>query len=323
MRVLFVSNSYSPAVQLQLEGLRALDVHVSIVFCDRVGEGRFTYLTLPFRLKRQISAFRPDIIHVQFGGIQAAIAAFLARGRCVITFHGTDLHGGTRTPSLISALSQRAGVWCSRYAARLAAWNIVVSKSLCEYLPYGISNVCVIPTGVNLDCFKPMDRKSCLAQLKLDPKVRWVLFCDYGHDPIKRRDLANAVLEKTRSFGYRSHMLELHKVDHKLVPLYLNASSALLLTSDKEGSPNIVKEALACNIPIVSVDVGDVRSRIGNIAGCFVCAQDVNELANALCSVLERPSRCKNQERILDDLDNRRICERIIEVYNNIFQNRI
>ena len=320
MKVLLVSNTYSPAVQLQFEGLLSLGVDISILLSNRLGEGRFTYLTLPFRLKRQISAFKPDIVHVQFGGVQAAIATFFIRirSRCVVTFHGTDLHGGTRTLSFISALSQRIGVWCSRYAARRAAWNIVVSKSLCQYLPQNILNVSVITTGVDLDSFKPMDRKKCLAQLKLDPEVQWVLFCDYSHDPIKRRDLANAVVEKTRSLGYQSYLLELNKVDHDLVPLYLNAATVLLLTSDKEGSPNIVKEALACNIPIVSVDVGDVRSRIGNVAGCSVCAQDIDELASALCSVFDGPGICDAYEKVRDDLDNKKICRRIIKIYETL-----
>jgi len=318
MRVLFVSNQYSPAVQLQVEGLRAMGVDVFLLVSNRAKQGRCTYMRLPFLLKGQILAIRPDIVHVQFGGVQAAIAAYLIQNGCLITFHGTDLHGGTRTTTLVSGLSQRIGVWCSRFAAKRAAWNILVSKNLCSYLPNGVSNVSVIPTGVNFDCFKPMDRKQCLAELKIDPKTKWVLFSDYNYDPIKRRDIANAVVDKTRSLGYPSCLLELHQVDHDLVPLYLNAASALLLTSDKEGSPNIVKEALACNIPVVSVDVGDVKSRLGNIVGCHVCAQDVDELASALCNVLEGPGRCEAREKVRDDINNIKICEKIIKIYERI-----
>ena len=77
----------------------------------------------------------------------------------------------------------------------------------------------------------------------------------------------------------------LRRVPYNQVPVWLNASDVLLLTSLHEGSPTIIKEALACNVPVVSVDVGDVRERIKEIQGCYLALPDPNELAGKLCLV--------------------------------------
>ncbi len=320
MKVLFVSNSYSPAVQLQVEGLRSLGIDVSMLLSDRASLGRLAYVWLCRHLKKRLREIQPDIVHVQFGGVQAAIVASAIPNRCVITFHGTDLHGGTRTPSFVSALSQRFGVWCSSYASRRVVQNILVSETLREYLPKSVSHACVIPTGVDFNCFKPIDRNECLTALKLDPEVRWVLFCDYSHDPVKRRDLADNVLAKVQAAGHRGRFLELSGVEHEMVPIYLNAAHALLVTSDKEGSPNIVKEALACNIPVVSVDVGDVSTRISGIDGCHLCSRESGEIAAALCRVLESPGRVYARDQVSSEIDNITVCKRIVSVYESIGQ---
>ncbi|MEI6647017.1 MAG: glycosyltransferase [bacterium] len=318
MKVVMLSNQCGPAVRLQVEGLRSLGVNVIPVIVDRARLGRWAYLDMRRLLKQQVDAIRPDIVHVQFGGVQAAIAALAIPKRCIVSYHGTDLHGGSRSRSCFSRVSKRLGVWCSRFAIRHTAYSIVVSESLLKYIPADCGTVCTITTGVDYECFKPLDRGSCLKDLGLDSAVPKVLFCDSSHDPVKRRDLADVAIEKLRTAGIECELLELNNVCHEKVPLYLNASYCLLVTSDKEGSPNIVKEALACNIPVISVDVGDVADRIRNINGCYICERDSVSLAKALRQSLAGLGRCESRELVRSDIDNKIICKRLFTLYEAI-----
>ena len=117
-----------------------------------------------------------------------------------------------------------------------------------------------------------------------DPDVFHVLFATNG-DPVKRPELANVAVDRLRSMGVRGKMHYLRGVQNEEVPVWLNASNVLLLTSLHEASPTIVKEALACNLPVVSVNVGDVSERIKGIEGCYIALPDPNDLAAKLSLV--------------------------------------
>ena len=102
----------------------------------------------------------------------------------------------------------------------------------------------------------------------------------------------------------------------------MSAADALVLTSMHEGSPNVVKEALACNLPVVAVDVGDVRHRIGAVAGCVLCADDRPEtVAAGLVAVLQRGRHIAGRETVLD-LDERITAEKTIAVYRQAINGR-
>ena len=318
MKILVVTNHNAPVVRLQIDGMKALGVEMQLLLSERAAIGRNVYLHLHRRLTAVVNDYDPDVVHVQFGGVQAAVASIVVPNRCVVTFHGTDLHGGTRTPNVLSAISQRVGVWCSRFAARRVASNILVSENLRSRLPRGATHVDIIPTGVDFEKFRPIDRSSCLTELGLDDSIRWVLFCDCNNDPVKRRELAEAAVSTLNTLGCRASLLLLHNITHDRVPLYLNAASVVIVTSDKEGSPNIVKEALACNTPVVSVDVGDVAARIGGLDGCLVSAREPVALANALNNVMSRSARPSFREFVRPAIDNTIISRRLLSVYERV-----
>jgi len=318
MKVLMISNNNGPAVRLQVAGLQATGIHIKLLVLDRVSMGRAVYIKLRHSLQNELAEYVPDIVHVQFGGVQAAVTAAICPQRTVVTFHGTDLHGGSRTPNWICTLSQRVGVWCSHYAAKRVAFNILVSENLRSYLPARSAPAEVIPTGVDFERFMPKDRQACLATLGLNPNVHWILFCDQNRDPVKRRDIADAVISDLRKLDISATLLTLNGVNHDQVPIYLNAVSALLITSDKEGSPNIVKEALACNTPVISVNVGDVATRIHGLDACEVCPHSSQHLANAVARVVKRTCRPDIRNRVRSQFDNTLICQRIMNLYEHI-----
>jgi glycosyltransferase involved in cell wall biosynthesis len=102
----------------------------------------------------------------------------------------------------------------------------------------------------------------------------------------------------------------------------MNAADVLLVTSSHEGGPLVVREALACNLPIVSVDVGDVRKRISNLQGCVLCENNrATTIAEALVRVLERSLRVDGRDAI-SDMNQTDIARRIISVYEQALRGK-
>ena len=307
------------AVHLQEIGLRKLGVDISVLFLDREGLGPRVYRDAYSLIKKATRELDVDLVNVQFGGIQALQAVRAVGRRAVVTFHGTDLHGGAPR-TLAKLFRYKFNVLCSRWAAKRAGWNIVVSDNLLYSLRGVTNRVSVIPTGVDFDQFKPMDREEALNKLCLNKNKSYVLFCDYCHDPIKRRDLADRSVAYARKILPDVKLLELHRVSHKEVPLYLNASTCLLITSDKEGSPNIVKEALACNVPIVSVDVGDVRMRIKDVRYCEIVPRDAEQIGKMLVKVISERGRTNGRETARKLIENRIVCQKILSIYERVMK---
>jgi glycosyltransferase involved in cell wall biosynthesis len=170
---------------------------------------------------------------------------------------------------------------------------------------------------VDLSRFRPKDRLRCQVALGWDPDRRHVLFPASRDRPEKRYALAQTAVALLDG---DAAVVELHHLDgvaHEEMPTWLNACEALLLTSTHEGSPNVVKEALACDVPIVSVDVGDVRDRIETIDGCFIAEPTPQDLAAKLESVLERRGRINGRDRI-SELSLERVAEKVRDIYETL-----
>ena len=212
-----------------------------------------------FRLSAQIARFDPALVHAQYGTVTAMLAA-LAAGRrpLAITFRGGDLNRipvNQRSPIL-------AGPAVSQLAAFRAGLIVCVSEGLRQRLWWRRDRVTVLPSGVDAKLFRPEARDDARTRLGWPPGDRVVLF-NAGRDRRnKRLDLALAAAAWARRTwpGLRLEVLD-GEVDPGRVPTIMNASDCLLVTSDTEGSPSVIQEALACGVPIVSVDVGDVAER--------------------------------------------------------------
>jgi glycosyltransferase involved in cell wall biosynthesis len=187
---------------------------------------------------------------------------------------------------------------------------------LAKALPATIdrSKVHIIPNGVDLDRFRPIDRELCLRELGWGADAFHIV-SGAGDDPLtKRLELTRKAAASTRELGVCAEVHVLKGVPHENVPMYLNAGDVLLVTSVHEGSPNIVKEALACNLPIVSVDVGDVAERISGIEGCHIVPPDAAFIALKLQAVAVRRSRIEGRPRV-QHLSLFSVAERLRAVY--------
>ncbi|HXJ60579.1 MAG TPA: glycosyltransferase [Verrucomicrobiae bacterium] len=327
MRILAVTNMYPSKefpgrgvfVQEQIKSLTAVGLSVRLLFIDRWREGPSVYFRMGPRLAEAVAQFDPDLIHVMYGGVMAeqVVRRHHVRPVCV-TFHGSDLLGENLS-GWGRKLVSRYGVWCSRKAAQAADGVIVVARHLARALPRRLpaAKVRVLPCGIDLERFKPLDPSSCRLQLGWSRDSFHVLFASSNGDPVKRPWLAKATVEDARRRGLRVELHHLTGVPNVEVPVWLSASDVLLLTSLHEGSPTVVKEALACGLPIVSVEVGDVAERIEGLAGCHLAQPDPVDLANKLSLVCQRRQRLNCKDR-LEAISTRRVAQRLKAFYELI-----
>lgn len=240
------------------------------------------------RLRGLMDSFRPDLVHAQYGTMTAFFASLITPVPLVITFRGSDLNPAPSDPWIRSALRR----WLSQYAARKAARIICVSEGLARRLWWARDRAVVLPSGVDTNLFVPRSRSDARQELGWAEEDRIVLF-NAGLSPVvKRLDLAQAAAnEAVKECGPIRFVTLDGRVPHSTVATMLNGADCLLLTSDWEGSPTIVQEALACNLPVLSVGVGDVRERLAGVVPSRIVERNPQALGKGLAEMLARPVR--------------------------------
>jgi teichuronic acid biosynthesis glycosyltransferase TuaC len=315
LRVLMITNMYpsqsNPArgifVKQLVEKLKKYHEQIEIDLLKIEGNSnRFEYLKAIWRVYKQIRQRRYDLIHAHYG-LSGLAACFQVRLPLVVTYHGSDLH-----------ISWQSAI--SRWVAQRAAMNIVVSRELAEKLrsPRSI----VIPCGVDINLFSPMEKSTARKTLGLDPSKQYVLFPGCRNRAVKNFPLFLKAFEIVRRERPEVEMLELDGTyPHEEIPFIMNAADALVCTSHHEGSPQTIKEAMACNLPIVSVDVGDVRELLQGVSNSYICSRDPQDIARCLKSVLENGERSDGRKRILElQLDSDSIATRVLDVYHQVIK---
>jgi glycosyltransferase involved in cell wall biosynthesis len=272
------------------------------------------------RFRAQIEAFRPDVVHAHFGTVTGLFAALLAGSiPVVVTYRGSDLNRGPRTRWLRSAL----GRLFSQLAALRANWIVCVSRGLRERLWWNQHRTTVLPSGVDTEVFREMPRTWARKKLGWPDDGRVVLF-NAGHDPInKRLDLAIASVEAAaRSLpGLRMHLLN-GDVPPDHMPLYMNAADCLLVTSDAEGSPTVVQEAIATGLPVVAVDVGDVSERLRSVTPVAITTRDTEALGRALITILKTGQRTNGRLRVRE-ISSTHIADELSHLYRQVVAERL
>jgi len=297
----------------QADQLRAAGIDVEVfAFRGRKNLIRYAKAIIDFlRLDRK----HFDVIHAHHG--QSGVVALSQRTQpVVVTFHGSDLQG-IRDMSGHITLQGRILQFLCRIIARFADDIILVSNHLKVYIPARTYQV--IPAGIDLNLFRPIPSLQARAKLNLPENRYLVLFVGDPERTEKRFRLAHESIERLKN-QLNVELVVANGVLREMMPYYMNACDVLLVTSFHEGSPSVVKEALACNLPVVSTDVGDVRERIGEIGGCVLCANDRPEtIATALRQSLSRDKRIDGRTTVLD-LDERVLAQKVIEVYQRTLE---
>jgi glycosyltransferase involved in cell wall biosynthesis len=326
VKILAVTNIYPTRerpgngvfIEQQVKSLLSRGLDVRVLFVDRRTEGPSIYYRIGAMLQRELAEFAPDVVHVMYGGVMADQVTKQRGLPTLVTFHGSDLLGENLS-GLARKLISHYGVFCSRKAARRANGVIVVARHLLKALGRGIDStkIKVIPCGIDLERFKPLDRTVCQRRLGWDAEAFHVLFATSAGDPVKRPELARAAIDLLSRKYRQINFHVLSGISNTEVPHWLNAADALLLTSKHEGSPTIVKEALACGLPVVSVNVGDVAERIEGVDGCHLAEAEPAALACKLELVFQRRQRIDCGEK-LHDLSCDAIAGKLEDFYEEI-----
>ena len=300
----------------QIESLEKLGVENRSFFIPSKNLSLLSAFRSFGKLRKEIRSFKPDIIHVHYGLLYAFMAAFSILRPLVITFQGSDINT-IRSRSLFRNIY---GQILSNLAGLRARILICVSPNLLKNIRWGKNKVIIVPPGINTEVFREMDREQCRGILGWNREDKVVLF-NANNPVVKRLDLAKETLEYLVKEipGARLEVLDGTLADDSRIPVLLNASDALLICSDSEGSPTMVKEALACNCPVVGVDVGDVRQRLEGVNRCVVAEKDPLKLAVALRQVVGSGRSADGRKKLLSDgLSEEETAKKILRIYEQI-----
>lgn len=291
----------APFVKEQVEALRNLGVECDFFLVK--GKGLLGYLKQLKPLKDKVFGFQPDVIHAHFG-LCGLLANLQRKVPVITTYHGSDINDKKAFPF-------------SKMAMRLSAWNIFVSRKTLE-IAQPRQNHSLLPCGIDLSELQLTPKSNARQRMKLDSGKRYVLFAGAFDNQVKNAPLAKKAVELLNCSTVE--LLELKGYSREEVTLLMCAADAFLMTSLTEGSPQVVKEALACGCPIVSVDVGDVKERVEAVEGCYVAkTRQPEELVELLKKALAFERRTKGREKIISDgLDNRQVAKKLMGVYEKL-----
>jgi glycosyltransferase involved in cell wall biosynthesis len=299
----YVSSKFSPFVIEQANSLQALGVEIE--YFGISSKGLRGYLSARIALKRKIKSYHPDLIHAHYG-LSGLLANLQRRVPVMTTYHGSDIH------------SKKWVLLLSRIAMRLSAYNIFVSQELLNLARYKGKNYTIQPCGIDLRTILPIDRETAHSRLGWKEKDTYILFAGAFDRDVKNTPLAQAATKMITG----CKLIEMKGYTREEVALLMNACDALLLTSFREASPMVIKEAMACGTPIVSTNVGDVRMVMGDTPGCYLTdytpEQCSIQLRHAIAFSREH-GRTNGRQRIIElELDTRVVAERMVSIYQEV-----
>ena len=300
MKVLKVcsgNNGLSPFVKEQALSLRKEGLIVDIYQIK--GNGVLGYLKNFGAYKKMLNAKDYDIVHAHYG-LSGLLANLQRKIPVVTTFHGSDTHYPfIRKLSIVTT-------WLSKF-------SIITNDRQFELLKLR-KNTELIPCGVDTGLFVEMDKMDCRKSIGLAEDAKIVLFGSSFERKVKNVELAKTAIEKLNNV----QLVELKGYDRKEVAQLINASDIVLVTSFNETGPLIIKEALACNTPVISTDVGDVKSILGSEYQHLITSYDSNELAKKINELMDQ-KRPSYREMVLP-YDLKLTAKKIKSVYNKLYE---
>lgn len=290
--------------------------------CDKIdfflinGKGLTGYLRNIISLRKHLMFHSYDIIHAHYGlcGLVSLLAKRSDR-KLVVSLMGNDLLGDHAKKNGGSTLFSKILVVLSKMVA--CSVDIVIVKS--EEMAKKIPNIQkeIIPNGVDLEMFKSIEKRVALRKTGWSEKKQHVLFLSSDYRPEKNIRLAQASQVYLKNSDIQFHLLE--NIEQSDLIYYYNSSDVCLLTSYHEGSPNVIKEAMACNRPIVSTNVGDVEKNFGELSGHYLCTFTPSDVADKIQMAIQFSQiygYTRGRERIEElGLDSISIAKRINNVY--------
>jgi teichuronic acid biosynthesis glycosyltransferase TuaC len=309
--------AYGVFIKRQLDSLEAAGVHCD-VFLIHGYRSRVAYPVAALRLAALAASRRRRyrVVHAH-GGEAATVAWFYRAAPLIVSYCGDDLLGTPDEHGTIS-FGARVKARLLRQHARLAAATITKTEEMERVLPRSARAAnTVIPNGVDPAEFRPMSQAAARRELGWDGDERVVLFAADANVLRKRFWLAEAACHEAQARVPNLRLRQASGVPASQMPLLMNAADCLLLTSVHEGSPNVVKEALMCNLPVVATRVGDVALLLEGVEPSAIAEPTPLALADALVECLEPARRSNGRERS-GWFESSRIAERILAKYREV-----
>jgi teichuronic acid biosynthesis glycosyltransferase TuaC len=306
IKVLFVcsgnsDNGISPITLNQGDSLENQGIILSYFTIKE--KGIKGYLKAIPQLRRILKKNDYDVIHAHFS-LSAFVASLAGAKRTVVSLMGSDIESG--------ALYNFAIKFFNRWF-----WSTLIVKSQRMYHAIKIKDAVVIPNGVNLNVFKVITKNVALKKLGWDVSKTHILFGANPDRPEKNFKLAKEAFELLSNLNLELHFL--NNIKNEDMPLYYNASDVVILTSLWEGSPNIIKEAMACNRPIVATDVGDIKWLLDDLKGCYISNFDGKYLSNCIKKAMEFSDHTQSIKGIEQlrklELNSELVAERLKKIY--------
>jgi glycosyltransferase involved in cell wall biosynthesis len=300
MRILVVcsknSGKIAPFIQEQAEAIQQMGTEVDFFTIE--GKGWKGYLkNRPF-LTKKIKEFKPNVIHAHYG-LSGLLANAQRKVPVVTTYHGSDIND----PKVFRF---------SKWAMRLSAWNIFVSEKNIRIAKVK-KKYTLIPCGINTELFKPIEKQVARKKFGFSTNEKLVLFSGSFDNPVKNSALALQAINLLPEV----QLLELKNYSREEVALLINAVDVCLMTSLSEGSPQFIKEAMACNCPIVSVNVGDVKEQIEGVENCFITEARPEKIAEKIDTIFtNRSKRTNGREKLMKSgLEQSVVAKQLIKIY--------
>ena len=304
MKVLIVASGnsaiISPFVKEQGDSLK--DIGLDIDYFLIKGKGVTGYLKNYFNLIRLVKNNTYDIIHAHYG-LSGLLATFQSHVPVVITFHGSDVN------------LNRTNFYLSFLASRLSDENIFVHESLSKKINLFSNQTEIIPCGVDLNLFKPFDKLASRDKLGLNHNGYYILFSSSFNNKIKNAALAKLALDNIKN----ATLIEMKGYSREEVHLLMNAVDILIVTSYSETGPLVVKEALACNCPIISTDVGDVKKLVKGIKNCKIVEYDAKQIEQSIRDILSSNQKSDGRTAV-KHLGLEKVAAEVYEVYKKVLK---
>lgn len=307
---------YQPFIKSQIDSIKNEGID-TVVLEIKGHESFLNYFKSILTLRKIIKIKKIDLIHAHYS--YSGWVAFLAKVNIpkILSLMGSDLLG---RPDKDGRLTLHGKI--DRLVAQFIAKRMdhIIVKS--EHMKNQINTttpISIIPNGVELNLFKPKNITESRRNLSLNQKDFIILFLGDPQNPRKNFKLAKISVELFRKISGVNNVKFIHPygISQEQILEYMNAADILLVTSYWEGSPNIIKEAMACNLPIIATNVGDISEIITNTVNCFVTSFSETEIVDKLNIIYSNTSRSNGRDRI-GHLEISFVAKRIIALYEKL-----